>query len=330
MSENSDQFDSVEAAEAAIRAEVTGEPATAGAPQTDTASAAATESAPPQTEQVKLADTGDAAPKTTTAEAPQDLASVVAQMVRREAENAAREQAMRAAQPPPAPQYRDTLSAAELRTSPIEAFRAAGIDPSQIAPYIIAELAPHAATPEARARLQMAPELHAIREQSSRDVQALRQELESMRAQERAREYERSLQKFSSGVSTESYPLIGRLAKDDPSALAEELFAVAQEDARAKYLAGESGPPMTPEQAARVLEQRYASYQRRLGLAATPPPNSTASAGTPVSAKPAPAATISSMSGAPPVRTAAKTLEEIEREIYNESVQLANNAALGR
>lgn len=313
------------AAEAAIYAEVTAGEAPAPAPEAQaapdpapvpaTASATATESAPPQAAQVSVPATG------VPANAAGDLASVIAEMVRREAALAA------APKPEPAPKYRDSVSASALRTDPVGALKAMGVPVEQIAPYIVAELAPHAASPSALARHQMAPELQSLRDDYSRETQSLRQEIETMRAQERARDYQNSLNTFVSGISSDSYPLIGRLAKADAAALSRELFEVAQEDARARYLAGESGRPMTADEAAKVLEARYSRYQKYLGTETPPTASPAASGTTPAVAKPAPAATIASMSGAPPARSG-KTLDEMEREIYNEVIaQAAAQAA---
>lgn len=313
MSTEDTQEASIADTEAAIRAEYADEGVEPEVVETAPPAAAAP---------VAAAPAPAAAPA---AEPTPDMASVIAGMVRREAAAAAEEQARRAAAPPEQPRYRDTLSREELYHNPVAALRSAGLAPEHLAQYLVAELAPQASTPEARARLQMAPELHAMRENTSRELGSMRQELESMRAQERARAYEQSLHTFSTGVSSDQFPLIGRFAKEDPDGLAQELLEVAQEDARMKYLRGESGQPLDATEAARRLEARYAGYQRRMG-AQTPPATSTAPAGsTKSSAKPGPAATIASLSGAPPARPAGKTLEDLEREIYAESIALMNS-----
>lgn len=297
----------VAAMEAAIAAEIQG-----------TAPAAT----PPPAAQA--APVAEAAPAPAPASATPDLADLIASMVKREAADAAARQRDEANRPPPAPQYRSTVSADELMTDPIGALNAAGVPPEHLAQYLVAALAPHAATPEARTRLQMAPELRAITERTTSEITSLRQQVQQMQAQEQARELENSMYTFARGISTEEFPLLGAIAADDQDVAVQELLDVAREDARARFVAGQPPAPLDLKAAAKTVEGRYGAYQKRLAALAAKaaPPAPAPKAGIPApSAKPAPAATIASMSGAPPSRSAPRTLDEmvaeIEREIFN-------------
>ncbi len=169
-----------------------------------------------------------------------------------------------------------------------------------------------------RLKAQLAPQLGALNAATESKIAALSQRLEHYERQDRMRSYEKSLDDHATGVKPEEYPMIGTALAADRVGVLEDLKGIAREDAAYRMATGESGPPLTAPEAYARLEQRYAAIHRRLAPKATlQTTDQSPQAGTPAAKKPAPAATMASLQGAP-TRTAPMSLKEEDDALWAE------------
>lgn len=212
----------------------------------------------------------------------------LARLVAREAEIAAKEKAIE--------DQRRSLGSvlSNLRRGNIaEAFKAIGADESEIPKLVRVAMAtqlPDDKVPEQYRKIKDELVLEQrFREQQS-EVEALRAELKQEReaaALAKARqEYEASLDAHL-GAATEETPTLARLASTNKQKARERVMAVVVADAQKKaaaYQAGqlkaEEAVPMSPAEAAKIVEQELAEYAALFssnnGNASTQPPKTVA------------------------------------------------------
>lgn len=184
--------------------------------------------------------------------------------------------------------------ALQLRRSPLEALKALGFDDSEAANVLRAGMADLMGdkAPEAYRKLKGEIGLEArFRELEAQNLSLRneirqREEAAQKAAQERAvqeqqaqlvTQYQNDVRKYLGGDGSKDAPLVSRLFEADAEMVMSELFEVVMQDAQAKIAAGRTdASPLTPAEAAKVLEARHAKRRDLYGStsqgpARTPP-----------------------------------------------------------
>lgn len=184
--------------------------------------------------------------------------------------------------------------ALQLRRSPLEALKALGFDDSEAANVLRAGMADLMGdkAPEAYRKLKGEIGLEArFRELEAQNLSLRneirqREEAAQKAAQERAAaeqqtalvtQYQNDVRKYLGGDGSKDAPLVSRLFEADAEMIMSELFEVVMQDAQAKIAAGRTdAAPLTPAEAAKVLEARHAKRRDLYGStsqgpARTPP-----------------------------------------------------------
>lgn len=217
----------------------------------------------------------------------------------------------------PAP--KTTLSVEEIRRDPVRFMKEAGIDMEELAQHMVAAQLGDKAPPEIRLKTAAAKQFGDLRESFAKEVRSLQERLDYRDAQEQARDYERSLQDYAIGVKSEEYPTIGRAIATDKTGVMGDLLEVAREDARVRVAKGDTGQPITAQEAVKRLEAKYASIAKRLG-GVSPTQTTTSPQVAAITAEPksAPPATMTALGGTPTARSSvARTLAEEDEELRN-------------
>ena len=213
---------------------------------------------------------------------------------------------------PATPSRPTSISVEQLQYNPIAALEAAGIDLEGLAQHMVAKSMGKNAPAELRLKAEMAPQIGALGEAVRSKIQELEARLGHYETKDRIQSYEKSLYDHATGVKPEEYPLIGSALAVDRDGVLEDLKEVARQDAAMRIATGESGDPLSPVEAYKRLEQRYAAVAKRLAKPAAPAaqtPGPSPQTSVPAAKKPAPAATMASLQGAPN-RTTPMTLKE--------------------
>jgi hypothetical protein len=228
----------------------------------------ATQAATPEPVAAEAAKPAEAKPEST-----QEFDRGLARLVAREAEIAAKEKAIEERA-----RSLDSVRSQLRRGNVVDAFKALGLDEGEIPKVVRVAMAtqlPSDKVPEQYRKIQ--EEL--VLEQRFRETAS---EVEQLRAELKRRDEEASLtrarQEYEAGLDTflgapgEEMPTLARLASTNKQKARERIMAVVVSDAQKKAAALQSGAikpeqavPMTPAEAAKVVESELAEYAALFG-----------------------------------------------------------------
>ena len=187
--------------------------------------------------------------------------------VREERESLARErEAFEAERSKPQEQPKDSITADQLRrvlrTNPLGLFQALGVTPSEVSPLIIYGQMGDKAPPEIQEAARRAAERAEFLEERDQ-LRAEREQLSRTRtAQEEFQRVRTDVQEYvKTGLSTHA-PTVAELAKEDAAMVDEAIMDEIVRDAAVRHSRGETGKPLTAEQAVARLEKRWARIRK--------------------------------------------------------------------